>query len=244
MDEQPDEWIPLRQAVVEVAKAYAEFMLCQPAGALETAREAVLRALNTMAADARAPKWLLTFHETDEHPGSRQDQNDGSIIPSYFWGVYQNAETITSDDWVAGDFSFSWDGKYPHERTKEDEEGSGPVYAFGLALGLEVTRRGLPLIGNRTPTDETLDLATDSLENAAKGRRVGRPPKWDWEAALCAITAIANSPNGLPDGHGAQAEVGRMLSQWFRDNQDGEPAASEIGARAAKIMSAIDAHRK
>lgn len=243
MDEQPAEWIPLRQAIVEVAKAYAEFLLCEPAGALETAQEAVLQALKMGRADARASRWVLRFPASEEHPESLQDEKDGVEIPMHFWGVYDNAETVHVEDWVAGYYSFSWDGKTSNERvTNEDSDEIG-IYAFGLAIDLHVTRRGLPLLGNQMPTDQTVQFETQRLQKV-QGERRGRPAKWDWEAALCAIAAKANTPDGLPTGHGAQAEIGRMLAQWFCDNQNGEPAQSDIGARAAKIMAALNADRK
>lgn len=243
MDEQADEWIPLRQAVVEVAKAYADFMLCEPAAALHTAREAIFRSLNNTAVEARASKWIMKISSEDVGQEDWRQSEKGEVIPSYFWGIYMNAETVIAEDWVAGEYTFSWDGKMPEERESETGSSEATEYAFGLAQGIEVTRRGLPLIGNRPPTDETAFLEAARLRHAGPERR-GRPQKWRWEDALCAIISKANTPDGLPAGHGAQAEISRMLSQWFRDNQDGEPASSEIGARAAKIMAAIGANRK
>lgn len=68
----------------------------------------------------------------------------------------------------------------------------------------------------------------------------GRRPKWDWEGALAAVTAIANSVDGLPTGLGAQAEVERFLAEYFSAHGGGSPAESELRKRASRIMQAID----
>lgn len=239
-DDQED-WIPLREAVTEVAKAYAPFMFCDPAGSLETAQLAVLRSLHFGLAASRAPKWILTFHEREGDPGTREDQLSGVEIPLYFWGVYQNAETVVAEDWIAGHYSFSWNGNHSTTPPEEPAPEDG-VYAFGMAVGVEVTRRGLPLIGDGNFAGMLAEAGGDVPRLMRETR--GRTRKWDWEGAMCAVIAQANTPDGLPEGYGAQAEVGRLIGQWFRDNQRGEPAPSEIGARAAKVMAAIEASRK
>jgi hypothetical protein len=72
----------------------------------------------------------------------------------------------------------------------------------------------------------------------------GRPPKWDWEGALAAVTAIANSVDGLPTGLGAQAEVERSLAEYFIAQSGASPAESELRKRASRIMQAIDQRGK
>ena len=68
----------------------------------------------------------------------------------------------------------------------------------------------------------------------------GRRPKWDWEGALAAVTAVANSVDGLPMGLGAQAEVERLLAEHFTSQSGESPAESELRKRASRIMQALD----
>lgn len=68
----------------------------------------------------------------------------------------------------------------------------------------------------------------------------GRPPKYDWEGALIHIAALANHPDGLPSGSGAQAEIARRIADWFESTGGDCPADSEIRRRAARIMQALD----
>lgn len=72
----------------------------------------------------------------------------------------------------------------------------------------------------------------------------GRARKWDWDGALAHIAAVANKPDGLPEGHGAQAAVERMIAEWFVARTDGSPPESEIRKRAAQVMSAVQEGRK
>ena len=72
----------------------------------------------------------------------------------------------------------------------------------------------------------------------------GRSRKWDWEGALAHIVSIANTPDGLPEGHGAQAAIERMMLDWFSATASGTPQESEIRKRAAQVMSALDEGRK
>jgi len=67
---------------------------------------------------------------------------------------------------------------------------------------------------------------------------VGRPRKWNWEGALTALIKVANTPDGLPDGYGAQASVERSIADWFASTVGATPPESEIRKRAAEIMKA------
>lgn len=67
----------------------------------------------------------------------------------------------------------------------------------------------------------------------------GRPPKYDWEGALIHIAALANLPDGLPTGPGAQAEIARRIADWFASAAGECPADSEIRRRASRIMQAL-----
>jgi len=69
----------------------------------------------------------------------------------------------------------------------------------------------------------------------------GRPPKWDWEGALAHVVAVANTPDGLETGPGAQAAIERLIADWFTraSNDASAPSESEIRKRASRIMKAI-----
>lgn len=231
-----EEWIPLRQAVVEVAQVYSRFMLCEPAAALETAQAAIVRRLNYLFADSRASRWMLIFHKQGDTPEWRQDNQDAPVIPVTFWSIYERADIVFADDWIAGEIAFSCTGR--------DEVDDWAPDAFGFAVGVEVTRKGLPLIGDDNSNGSISNARFRGIEQIIEERR-GARQKWNWEGAICAVLAMANNdPDGLPVGYGAQTRIGQMLRQWFLDNQSGEPASSEIGLRASKIMQAIESNRK
>ena len=64
----------------------------------------------------------------------------------------------------------------------------------------------------------------------------GRPPKWDWEGALIHIAAVANKPDGLSSGRGAQAKIAEMIRDWFIQTTGDSPADSEIRKRAKLVI--------
>lgn len=70
-------------------------------------------------------------------------------------------------------------------------------------------------------------------------RRVGRPPKWDWEGALAHVVAQAQTPDGLPTGPGAQAKVEAMIAEWFVAEKGNAPSISQIRTRAALVTGTI-----
>jgi hypothetical protein len=70
-------------------------------------------------------------------------------------------------------------------------------------------------------------------------RTTGRPPRWDWEGALAHVVSLAQHPDGLPTGPGAQARVEEMIAAWFIDEAGDAPAESQIRQRASKIMRTI-----
>jgi hypothetical protein len=75
------------------------------------------------------------------------------------------------------------------------------------------------------------------------GHSGGRPPKYDWEGALAHVVAVANTPDGLETGPGAQAAIERLIADHFaRASNDGSaPCESQIRKRASRVMKAIEA---
>lgn len=170
--------------------------------------------------------------ETEEEHYERHVDKGPTPVSHHVWMVLDTANQFARCDWLTGEFSFA--------RHAEN----GPQEAFGFVMGVEVDRTNLPLVGSILDSPDT-NIAIKNVERLSSAQeRRGRPRKWDWEGAICAVLAEAQrNPDGLPTGYGAQTQVGNMIRQWFLDNQDGEPATSEIGQRAAKIMQAIESHR-
>lgn len=75
-------------------------------------------------------------------------------------------------------------------------------------------------------------------------RSVGRPPRWDWEGVLAHIVSLAQHPDGLPTGPGAQARVEEKIAEWFMNEVGDTPAESQIRQRASKIMRMIARSKK
>lgn len=69
---------------------------------------------------------------------------------------------------------------------------------------------------------------------------IGRPPKWDWEGAMAYVASLAQHPDGLPTGPGAQARVEGLIADWFMSEVQEAPSASQVRQRAAKIMKMIE----
>lgn len=231
MDEPADTgaiWISARAAVAELAEVYHADMRDTFAEARKAAITGLIHNLTHRRCEARAKRWGVYFRRKSGKIIAVNSETHGCKIQAGFWRYCFEAPD-GYHDWIAGEFYCG-----------ASLSASQTTSVMATAEGVEFDRRTLPVIGSTLPRSKAETARLGQVEP----KRRGRTPFWKWEDAICAITAIANLPHGLPDGHGAQAEIGRMLAQWFRDNQDGEPASSEIGARAAKIMTAIDAHRK
>jgi len=75
-------------------------------------------------------------------------------------------------------------------------------------------------------------------------RSTGRPPRWDWEGALAHIVSLAQHPDGLPTGAGAQARVEEMIAEWFINEVGNSPSESQIRQRASKVIRTIARPKK
>ncbi|WP_202620463.1 hypothetical protein [Methylocystis heyeri] len=73
----------------------------------------------------------------------------------------------------------------------------------------------------------------------------GRPRKWDWEGALIHLIAEANKPDGLFTDQGIkQAQIEKIMRDWFILKKRDAPADSEIRNRASEIMKVISKPQK
>lgn len=138
------------------------------------------------------------------------------VLPKIFW---RGRSMIT--DWQTGAFSACV------QQDGQEEEWR----AFGVTF--EPT--GIESIAQAAGSPTT-PIPVPSLSNPT-GKRA---TKYDWEGALIGVIAAANSLDGLPSGYGANAAIVELLARWFRDNQDQEPATSELKKRASRILNEID----
>lgn len=99
---------------------------------------------------------------------------------------------------------------------------------------LKVVRERFEAVSQRSY--QNLEEYRSSSGSKNKG---GRPQKWDWEGALIHLVAVANTPDGLPTGQKAQAEIEKIISDWFDPKAENTPVESEIRKRASAVMQAI-----
>lgn len=90
------------------------------------------------------------------------------------------------------------------------------------------------------PTMKLGETAGFIITAPKQQRPKGRPPKWDWEGAIMHLLEQAQTPDGLPTGHGAQAKIEAMIADWFVNETKGQSSASQIRQRASKIMQMIE----
>lgn len=109
----------------------------------------------------------------------------------------------------------------------------------GMAFDLETIEMLAPGGDAKGAQPQALHASTPTQR--ANLSRAGRPAKYDWEGAIAHVAALANHPDGLPTGSGAQAEIARRIADWFEGAGGDCPADSEIRRRAARIMQAIGA---
>jgi hypothetical protein len=99
------------------------------------------------------------------------------------------------------------------------------------------------LSGLRFPLDAIEMLLPNAELNASESTRgsiyrepiIGRPRKWDWEGAFARLAVVAQHPDGLPTGPGAQARIEKILADWFVTETGDSPASSQIRQRAQKM---------
>lgn len=83
------------------------------------------------------------------------------------------------------------------------------------------------------------NLENYSTSFSGSKNKGGRPSVWDWESVLVHLIAQANSLDGLPMDRGSQAQIEKIISEWFMQTTGNSPAESEIRKRASAVMKAI-----
>jgi hypothetical protein len=125
-----------------------------------------------------------------------------------------------------------WDAE-EHLSSNIFDDPDFDVFLSGLCFELSAVEMLLP-------TERIMPQLPLLVARGEQSGSLGRPRKWDWDAALAHIVALANKPDGLPTGHGAQARIEGLLTQWFLDQAGDSPAVSQIRARAQKIVRSLD----
>ena len=101
------------------------------------------------------------------------------------------------------------------------------VELSGLCFPMDVIEMLLP--------SAELD-ASQPTRHVQRESIIGRPQKWDWEGAFARLAVVAQHPDGLPSGPGAQAQIEGILANWFISETGDSPASSQIRQRAQKMM--------
>src|SRR3954471_16875032 len=72
------------------------------------------------------------------------------------------------------------------------------------------------------------ELEAEKHEAIEPRARPGRPRVWDWDGALMHLLKVAQHPDGLPTGPGAQAQLERLVSDWFIETTGNAPSTSQV----------------
>jgi hypothetical protein len=176
---------------------------------------------------AKAGGYIETVaHEWGETEGPRQ------VSPGYF--LY-----LTNIEWKRGVVNVKIEafervarGFFGDEEellTSEFDDASFEITLTGLCFDIE----SIELL---QPSLEIAPIAVGQTEMRA---RIGRPRLWDWDGATTHLLTIAQKPDGLPTGTGAQAQIERLISEWFIKETNDAPAESQVRQHATKIMRAL-----
>ncbi|SFK45820.1 hypothetical protein [Methylocapsa palsarum] len=84
-----------------------------------------------------------------------------------------------------------------------------------------------------------IELPLPTGEHQAERPRLGRPRTWDWESATTHLLTVAQTPDGLPTGPGAQAQIERLVADWFMISTGNTPAASQVRQHVTKILRVL-----
>jgi hypothetical protein len=74
---------------------------------------------------------------------------------------------------------------------------------------------------------------------ASSAHSIGRPRKWDWDGALTHLLTVAQHPDGLPTGPGAQAHIEKLIAEWFIASSGSSPTTSQVRTCAQRVMQAL-----
>jgi hypothetical protein len=91
------------------------------------------------------------------------------------------------------------------------------------------------------PTGDLFSPATQKLEPPVRKPGPGRRREYDWDGALLYLVGQAEKNSIAPDpgAHGAQANIARVLADWFSLHGGKVPADSQLQACAKRALDAI-----
>jgi len=120
------------------------------------------------------------------------------------------------------------------------EDSYWDVDLSGMCFNLQTIEMLAP--NAATPVADLLNPATSPAELSRKGGP-GRRREYDWDGALLHLIGQAeiNAIAPDPDAHGAQADITRVLADWFSDNGGKVPAESQLQSMAKRALDAIRA---
>jgi hypothetical protein len=144
-----EEWIPLRQAVAEVATVYHEALKGDYYEARQSAIKTIQHRLCSGIITARCRSYGLRYYRKDgrvkalsphknDDPDKPLIESDFKRIPLRIWFYISNSPVVPKRkraDWVVGDFSFNFEHEF-FSRERWD--------VVGYAVEVEVSKRGLP----------------------------------------------------------------------------------------------------
>lgn len=176
------------------------------------------------------------FDDVFDEPVEWDDEVNLTVIDP---GFFLYAPEI---DWAAGIMEIEWiersgnlgESLFPNEELF-GTEFDDPSYSAKIE-GLCFSFGQIELL---VPQLELFQLPVSGAESRKPRGAVGRPPKWDWEGAFAHVISLAAKPGGLPTGQGAQARIEELMLSWFLDETGNEPAASQVRARASRIMRTL-----
>ena len=159
------------------------------------------------------------------------------------WGMAPGYHLWGDTDWVnssllLNDFQVEsgWKDFFSGDQVFED--GPDPRLHYDIEIhGLCFELNQVSAFAPNLNLDEIVSTSTTTI-----GRRngnAGRPRKWDWTGALVEVIKVANTPDGLPSGQGAQAKIERLMAEWFVKTTKSQPASSQIRSHAQRIMAML-----
>ena len=172
------------------------------------------------------------YVETLAYEWDESDEGPCQVSPGYFLKA-------TNIDWKRGVLETEIGAFEQIDRNYFDDEEELLLSEFDKA-DYKVTLTGLYF------DQETIEMLQPNAELAPVGvgqtesrARLGRPRTWDWDSATTYLLTIAQKPDGLPIGPGAQAQIERLISEWFTREAGDAPAASQVRQHATRIMRAL-----
>jgi hypothetical protein len=151
-----------------------------------------------------------------------------------------------SIDWNAGSLTATFDDTNMEELQRYgDVQPQSGKSELSLALGdMCFDLRSLEMLapGAEPPRVELLSLDQMAATDGPPRRGgPGRRREYDWDGALLFLIGQAemNSIAQDPDAHGAQADLARLLGDWFLENGGKIPADSQLQSYAKRALGAI-----